>query len=87
MFDICVEVLFGVDIVLNFFHSYRDPENFKEVTAFKPIAHNYVFSGWFFVDFISVFPFNYILPGGNTGNITKLLRLFRLPRLMKLIDI
>ena len=43
--------------------------------------------GWFFVDFISIFPFKF-LPGIDSGaNVTKLLRLFRLPRLAKLIDI
>jgi hypothetical protein len=41
--------------------------------------------GWFLVDFISVFPFQYIFLGN--GFMTKLFRLFRLPRLVKLIDI
>jgi len=51
----------------------------------KQIAQNYVFKGWFFVDFISVFPFQLFM--SETGTITKLFRLFRLPRLIKLIDI
>lgn len=48
------------------------------------IAKNYVFRGWFFVDFFSVFPFQLIM---DAGYATKLLRLLRLPRLIKLIDI
>ena len=39
---------------------------------------------WFFVDFISVFPFYIFLP---TGVVTRLLRLLRLPRLLKLLDV
>lgn len=41
------------------------------------------------MDFVAVIPFQYFIPGGNSGkNLqTKLIRLFRLPRMMKLIDI
>ncbi len=46
------------------------------------IANKYI-QGWFFVDFVSIFPFGIIF---NTGVITKLFRLCRLPRLIKLID-
>lgn len=48
------------------------------------IAKNYVYKGWFFVDFIAVFPFGSVI---KTGQATKLLRLLRLPRLFKLVDI
>lgn len=44
-----------------------------------------MFRGWFFIDFVSVFPFVAILQ--QDALITKLFRLFRLPRLIKLIDI
>lgn len=49
----------------------------------KQIARHY-FQGWFFVDFVSIFPFNLMF---STGVVTKLVRLARLPRLIKLIDI
>lgn len=48
----------------------------------KLIANKYI-SGWFFVDFVSIFPFGLLF---NTGVLTKLFRLCRLPRLVKLID-
>jgi len=51
----------------------------------KKIALRYMFRGWFFVDFVSVFPFTAILQ--QNALLTKLFRLFRLPRLIKLIDI
>lgn len=53
------------------------------------IAKNYIFKGWFIIDFVAIIPFQYFLEGGNSGQKlqTKLVRLFRLPRMMKLIDI
>ena len=84
LFDNSVDVIFGIDLILNFVQSYRDSENYENVTDLKLIAKNYVFRGWFFVDFFSVFPFQLIM---DAGNATKLLRLLRLPRLIKLIDI
>jgi len=71
-------------LCLNFIHSFIHPETLEVVVDIKEIAKNYVFKGWFFIDFVSVFPFEQLFP---TGSLTKLLRLFRLPRLIKLIDI
>jgi hypothetical protein len=47
------------------------------------IAKHYI-AGWFFVDFFSIFPFNSLL---DSGPITKLFRLCRVPRLMKILDV
>jgi hypothetical protein len=38
---------------------------------------------WFFIDFVSVFPFTLIIKEGVAA---KLLRLFRMPKLLKLLD-
>ena len=70
---------------MNFLHTYKDPETFKPVMEFKLIAWNYMRNGWFVVDFVSVFPFRVIFQDGK-GSITKLFRLLRLPRLLKLMD-
>ena len=79
-----VEQIFVLDLLLNFITSYKDVETQIVHMELKAIAKNYIFHGWFFVDFVSVFPFNVFLP---TGQVTKLLRLARLPRLIKMIDI
>ena len=52
----------------------------------KLIAKQYIFRGWFTVDFVSVFPFHLVFSASD-AKVTKLFRLFRLPRLIKLIDI
>jgi len=84
-FDLTVEGCFWLDLFLNFLQSYKDPETYEIITDFKLIAINYIFRGWFLVDFVSVFPFKLLM--SQNGELTKLLRLFRLPRLIKLIDI
>ena len=53
------------------------------VRDLKRIATNYLY-GWFLIDFVSIFPFDIIM---SSGVVTKLVRLFRLPRLIKLLDI
>ena len=83
-FDLMVELFFWLDLCLNFLQSYPHPEFLYDILEFKEIAKNYVFKGWFFVDFVSVFPFELFF---TQGNLTKLVRLMRLPRLNKLIDI
>lgn len=69
---------------MNFIQSYKHPETYENVNDLKRIAKNYVFKGWFFIDFVSTFPWGFLFVGGK---FTKLLRLLRLPRMIKLIDI
>lgn len=83
-FNVFVELLFFFDLFLNFIHAIKHPETYEDITDMREIAKNYM-KGWFSIDFVSVFPFQILLPG--TGKTTKLFRLFRLPRLLKLFDI
>ena len=53
----------------------------EQVRDFKMIAKNYIFKGWFIIDFITVFPFKYFIKGGEA------LRMLRIFRFLKLIDI
>ena len=78
-----MEVFFYLDLILNFFHAYKDPERQITESSIKGIAMHYL-KTWFFIDFISVFPFGLLFP---TGVATRLLRLARLPRLFKLLDV
>lgn len=82
-----IEFHFYVDLILSFFCEYIDPETNVPVRDLKKISKHYLFS-WFSIDFMSVFPFELFLEeGSSTGGFTKLLRLARLPRLIKLIDV
>ena len=81
IFNWVVEAFFYIDIILNFIHEKRLALNVI-IKDFKSITLVYLKS-WFFIDFISVFPFQLLLEQGMT---TKLLRLFRMPRMIKLLD-
>ena len=83
MWDVFVEYNFYVDVVLNFFSSYYHHDTKEEIKEHNEIMKKYLY-GWFSIDFISVFPFNEFM---NSGSLTKLFRLFMMPRLIKLIDI
>ena len=84
IFDWIVEVFFWVDLILNFFQEYKDPETYENVRNHKLIAKRYIFKGYFVFDAISVFPFTALF--SSDAILTKLLRLLRLPRLAKLIN-
>ena len=72
-------------MVVSFFCEYIDADTNIPVRELKKVAKHYLFS-WFFIDFISLFPFEMLLET-STGGLTKLFRLFRMPRLIKLIDV
>lgn len=80
--DWVVEGVFYIDIVLNFLQARKTDMNVV-TRDLKGIAKIYMTS-WFFIDFISVFPFQLIIT--THGVATKLLRLFRIPRMIKLLD-
>jgi len=57
IFEGIVEYLFMIDLASNFFHSYVDQDTYEEIKDLKLIAKKYIYKGWFFIDFVSVFPF------------------------------
>jgi hypothetical protein len=42
IFEIFVEISFALDIILRFFHEYRDPQNFEYIKDIKQIAVHYL---------------------------------------------
>ena len=82
------EWIFRIDFILSFFQAYRHPETYEVIDDYKSIAINY-FWGWFWIDFVSIFPFKEFLNSDaeDQAQAVKLFRLFRMPRLGKLIDI
>jgi hypothetical protein len=82
--DNVVTGFFFLDLLLNFFVEYQNTETFQTVRDHKKIAKRYIFSFWFTIDFISTFPFNFF---SSKSIITRLFRLFRLPKLIRLLDL
>ena len=83
VFDWIVEAAFYMDLFLNFVTEYIDPISLEPCRNLKEICLNYI-TGWFVIDFLSVFPFAQLM---DSGAGTKLFRLFRIPRLLKLLDV
>ncbi|EAR82348.1 cation channel family protein (macronuclear) [Tetrahymena thermophila SB210] len=80
--DIIVEVVFGLDIILRFFHEYKDPESFEIVSDIKRIAHRYL-RFWFWIDIVALIPWDVLLAQGQS---LKLIRLARLPKFLRLLE-
>ena len=57
--DIIVDILFFVDILVNFVSAYDDPTTSLPVVKPRVIAKNYL-KFWFWLDLITVLPFNYL---------------------------
>jgi len=83
LIDGIIDILFLLDIVLNFFSVY--PNEYEDyVTDRKMIALTYL-KGWFIFDVASILPINLFVSDGEGVN--DLARLARLPRLYKLVKI
>ena len=54
-----IDVCFGIDILLSFNTSYIEKDSLTEIRDHKSIVINYL-QGWFFIDLISVIPFDKI---------------------------
>ncbi|XP_011498400.1 PREDICTED: potassium voltage-gated channel subfamily H member 8 [Ceratosolen solmsi marchali] len=91
--DVVVEVIFIIDIVLNFRTTYVNRKG-EVVSNSKSIAWNY-FKSWFFVDAVAALPFDLlyasdVYSGEESGHshihLVKLTRLLRLARLLQKMD-
>lgn len=89
VFDQIIDILFWMDLTMNFLSTYYDDQG-KLTKSLKKIINNYL-RGWFIVDFLSCFPFEQIFLSQLSTNYTtsssklKLVKLARLPRLYRLI--
>jgi len=55
------------------------------IRSHSAIAKHYIFHGWFLIDFVATFPFQYFTK--DYAVFVRLFRLFRLPKLIQLIDL
>ena len=58
-YTIC-DTFFLIDLILTFFTSVNDEKKVYEITDKKVIAKKYL-KGWFWVDLISILPFDIML--------------------------
>ena len=79
-FDYFIDVLFGMDVVFNFFTPIMKKE--PVIFSHKKIALKYL-KFWFWVDFLSVFPFGLIFQSLGSGGYSILLRVSKFPKLYR----
>lgn len=92
-FDLVVNSVFLLDIIVNFNTAVYQEKEMKTVLVYdrKEIAKAYL-KGWFVLDTISCIPFDYITDYGmnelfkmaRVSKLQKLLRLFKVPRILKI---
>merc|ERR1719421_2652187 len=84
-----VDFCFLCDIMVNFNLGYVDKRAMSIVVDRRDIAKRYVLSGWFFIDLISVMPFDVVAMLSKSESVAQLktLRMIRLFRLIKLIKV
>ena len=81
LFDQIVDLLFFFDMIFTFFTPIVMDD--KMVTSLWKIAKSYL-KFWFWLDLLSIFPFEYII---SKGQLVSLVRLSRIPRLYRLVKI
>jgi hypothetical protein len=85
-----VDLLFTLDMVLNFFCEYELPDGSFE-QRFSKIAKTYI-SGWFLIDLVSCIPVEFfeLIISLSTGTIptnSRYSKLARLPRMYRIFKI
>ena len=78
-----MNVLFMIDVGMNFLTPYYDESSVIHYKS-SDIAKEYM-SGWFLPDALSCLPFDLVFGGGDESN--KLLRMAKIPRLIKMMRI
>ena len=96
--DRVIDIVFIVDLCLNFITTYTDP-NGEEIKDRKKMAWHYL-TTWFLLDFVSSVPFGWILQNsskgmqytttarvvkvGHAGKVIKAVRALKLTKLVRL---
>ena len=90
--NLVLDLYFSIDLLLNFrlTREYVDRKSGKVVRVEDGpgIARGYL-QGWFFLDFLSIFPFDWVgarsvgFSGGGTAKLLRCLRLVKLLRLLR----
>ena len=92
--DSIIDILFAVDVVVNFMTTYINPKTGVVVNNLTRIVKNYVFRGRFFIDLLASIPFDKLIsnePGldgevdDDYSTILGLLKMVRLLRLGRII--
>ncbi|KAL3663933.1 hypothetical protein V7S43_010822 [Phytophthora oleae] len=80
--DAVVDIIYLIEMVLNFFTSYEDDATGEEIKDLDKIRRNYLQS-WFLVDAVSSFPSSLV---GTTNGLLTLSKILKVARVAKVAD-
>ncbi|KAG7466900.1 hypothetical protein MATL_G00147270 [Megalops atlanticus] len=85
MVDLIVDIMFIIDILINFRTTYV---NLNEEVVSHPakIAIHY-FKGWFLIDMVAAIPFDLLIFGSGSDETTTLIGLLKTARLLRLVRV
>ncbi|XP_064648680.1 potassium voltage-gated channel subfamily H member 6-like isoform X3 [Lineus longissimus] len=83
--DLIVDVMFIIDILINFRTTYVN-KNDEVVSHPGKIAVHY-FKGWFLIDVVAAIPFDMLLFGSETDETATLIGLLKTARLLRLVRV
>uniref|UniRef100_A0A8C1KSC8 Potassium channel, voltage gated eag related subfamily H, member 7 n=1 Tax=Cyprinus carpio TaxID=7962 RepID=A0A8C1KSC8_CYPCA len=83
--DLMVDIMFIVDILINFRTTYVNT-NEEVVSHPAKIAVHY-FKGWFFIDMVAAIPFDLLIFEGGSEETTTLIGLLKTARLLRLVRV
>jgi Ion transport protein len=90
--DTSINICFAFDIVINFMTAYYD-NDYNMIDDHRVIARDYIYT-WFFIDLVSIIPFDMIFVFGNfnrlarvarIGKLYKIIRMTRMVRMLKIV--
>jgi hypothetical protein len=83
--DSLIDIVFIVDIILNFRTTFIDPVNGEEILDTKLISINYITDIRFYIDILSTVPLEDFFGGGNLVRFLGVLKILRLTRISNVI--
>ncbi|KAM4537631.1 voltage-gated inwardly rectifying potassium channel KCNH7-like isoform 2-T2 [Fundulus diaphanus] len=83
--DLIVDIMFIVDILINFRTTYVN-SNEEVVSHPAKIAIHY-FKGWFLIDMVAAIPFDLLIFGSGSDETTTLIGLLKTARLLRLVRV
>ncbi|XP_061128019.1 potassium voltage-gated channel subfamily H member 7 [Syngnathus typhle] len=83
--DLIVDIMFIVDILINFRTTYVN-SNEEVVSHPGKIAVHY-FKGWFLIDMVAAIPFDLLIFGSGSDETTTLIGLLKTARLLRLVRV
>ncbi|VDL65016.1 unnamed protein product [Nippostrongylus brasiliensis] len=85
--DLIVDIMFIVDIIINFRTTYVNENDEVSVVSHPGKIAIHYFKGWFVIDMIAAVPFDLLLVNTNSDETTTLIGLLKTARLLRLVRV